>query len=50
MREDLVSRPKLKTIIAESHEPNGKIFMQWIPGHSDTPGNNMADGLAKKRI
>ena len=25
-----------------------KIFMQWIPGHSDTPGNDKADKLAKK--
>ena len=25
-----------------------KIFLQWIPGHSDTPGNDKADKLAKK--
>ena len=35
--EDPVSKPELKTIIAESHELMGifdvKIFMQWIPGH-----------------
>jgi ribonuclease HI len=25
-----------------------KITMQWIPGHSNTPGNDKADRLAKK--
>ena len=25
-----------------------RIAMQWIPGHSNTPGNDKADKLAKK--
>ena len=52
LEEDPVSKPELKTIITESHELmetcDIKIFMQWIPGHSDTPGNDKADRLAKK--
>ena len=42
-----VSKPELKTIIVESHELietcDVKIFMQWILGHSDTPGNDKAE-------
>ena len=50
--EDPLSKPELKTTILETHELmetfDIKIFIQWIPGHSDTPGNDVADRLAKK--
>lgn len=52
LEEDPVGKPDLKSIIEESHEIMEtfgiKIFIQWIPGHSDTPGNEKADRLAKK--
>ena len=27
---------------------SGSIVIQWIPGHSNIPGNNLADDAAKK--
>ena len=50
--EDPMNKPELKSIILDTHELltacGVRIFMQWIPGHSDTPGNDKADRLAKK--
>ena len=52
LEEDPINKPELKSIILDSHvlmETCGvKIIFQWIPGHSDTPGNDKADKLAKK--
>ena len=52
LEEDPMNKPELKLIIMNGHELmetcDVKIFMQWIPGHSDTPGNDKADKLAKK--
>ena len=52
--EDPLSKLELKSIILDAHdlmETCGvKIILQWIPGHSDTPGNDKADKLAKKGI
>ena len=52
LEEDPASKPELKSIIMDAHERmetcDVKIFIQWIPGHSDTPGNDKADRLAKQ--
>ena len=54
LEEDPINKPELKSIILDSHvlmETCGvKIIFQWIPGHSDTPGNDKADTLAKKDL
>ena len=50
--DDPTSKPELKSILLDAHDLNAtygvKTFMQWIPGHSNTPGNDKADTLAKK--
>ena len=50
--DDPTSKPELKSILLDAHELIAtygvKTSMQWIPGHSNTPGNDKADTLAKK--
>ena len=52
LEENAENKPELKSIIMDAHELmhacDVEIFMQWIPGHSDTPGNDRADRLAKR--
>ena len=52
LEEDPMNKPEFQSIIMDAHvlmtACDVKIFMQWIPGHSDTPGNDKADRLAKK--
>ena len=52
LEEDPTNKPELKSILLDAHELMAtygvKTSMQWIPGHSNTPGNDKADSLAKK--
>ena len=52
LEEDPTNKPELKSILLDAHELMAtygvKTSMQWIPGHSNTPGNDKADTLAKK--
>ena len=52
LENDPTVKEEFRTILQTSHqiiETYGvEIIMQWIPGHSNIPGNDKADTLAKK--
>ena len=53
LENDLTNREKFKKIVLHTHEIieniGVEIIMQWIPEHSDIPGNEKAlDTLAKQ--
>ena len=51
LNNDPTNNEEFKKILLETHELietyGVEIAMQWIPGHSDIPGNDIADTLAK---
>ena len=52
LEQDPSNKEEFKKIVLYTHEIietyGVEIVMQWIPGHSDIPGNEKADTLAKK--
>ena len=53
LNNDPTNNEEFKKILLETHELietyGVEIAMQWIPGHSDIPGNDIANTLAKSR-
>ena len=49
---DPTSKEEFRNIILNTHELietyGVEVTMQWIPGHSNIPGNDIADTLAKQ--
>ena len=41
-------RPEVDELLNAIEECSASITIQWIPGHSDIPGNELADAHAKE--